>query len=110
MSPREFMQRLAAPVPRPHLIRFHGVLAPDAGLRAAIVPGRLEKPSEDAEEHTHRRARVGRACAIRSGCVEMNPGEPRQGSNSHRKRGIVTKHRTIDRLSGRRYSRGWATR
>jgi hypothetical protein len=32
MSPLEFMQRLAALVPRPrlHLIRFHGVLAPHA--------------------------------------------------------------------------------
>jgi hypothetical protein len=41
MSPLEFMQRLAALVPRPrlHLIRFHGVLAPNAGLRAAIVSG-----------------------------------------------------------------------
>ncbi len=41
MSPLEFMQRLAALVPRPrlHLIRFHGVLAPNAGLRAALVPG-----------------------------------------------------------------------
>ena len=41
MSPLEFMQRLAALVPRPrlHLIRFHGVLAPNAALRAAIVPG-----------------------------------------------------------------------
>ena len=40
MSPLEFMQRLAALVPRPrlHLIRFHGVLAPNAKLRAAIVP------------------------------------------------------------------------
>ena len=41
MSPLEFMQRLAALVPRPrlHLIRFHGVLAPHAKLRAAIVEG-----------------------------------------------------------------------
>jgi hypothetical protein len=40
MSPLEFMQRLSALVPRPrlHLIRFHGVLAPHARLRAAIVP------------------------------------------------------------------------
>jgi len=39
MSPLEFMQRLAALVPRPrlHLIRFHGVLAPHARLRAALV-------------------------------------------------------------------------
>jgi hypothetical protein len=40
MEPLEFMQRLAALVPRPrlHLIRFHGVLAPNAKLRSAIVP------------------------------------------------------------------------
>ncbi len=36
MSPMEFMQRLAAlvPCPRLHLIRFHGVLAPNAKLRS----------------------------------------------------------------------------
>ena len=40
MSPLELMQRLAALVPRPrlHLIRFHGVLAPNAKLRSAIIP------------------------------------------------------------------------
>jgi hypothetical protein len=40
MSPLEFMQRLAALVPRPrlHLIRFHGVLAPSAKLRPLVVP------------------------------------------------------------------------
>jgi hypothetical protein len=40
MSPLEFMQRLAALVPRPrlHLIRYHGVLAPNAKLRAHVVP------------------------------------------------------------------------
>ena len=40
MSPLEFMQRLAALVPRPrlHLIRFHGVLAPNAKLRRLVVP------------------------------------------------------------------------
>ena len=36
----EFMQRLAALMPRPrlHLIRFHGVLAPNTKLRSEIVP------------------------------------------------------------------------
>jgi hypothetical protein len=40
MSPMEYMQRLAALVPRPrlHLIRFHGVLAPNAKQRAMVVP------------------------------------------------------------------------
>ena len=40
MSALELMQRLAALVPRPrlHLIRFHGVLAPNARLRPEIIP------------------------------------------------------------------------
>jgi ribosomal protein S27AE len=40
LSPLELMQRLAALVPRPrlHLIRYHGVLAPNAKLRARVVP------------------------------------------------------------------------
>ncbi len=62
MSPLEFMQRLAALVPRPrlHLIRFHGVLAPNAGLRAAIVPGTPQKPGDDAARHAHEApARIG---------------------------------------------------
>ena len=39
-SQLEFMQRLAALVPRPrlHLIRFHGVLTPNAKLRLLVVP------------------------------------------------------------------------
>jgi hypothetical protein len=44
LSPLEFMLRLAALMPRPrlHLIRYHGVLAPNATLRAQVVPrGRL---------------------------------------------------------------------
>ena len=48
MSPVEFMQRLAALVPRPrlHLIRFHGVLAPNAKLRALVVPQEPESPAQ----------------------------------------------------------------
>ncbi len=40
MSPLEFMQRLAALVPRHrlNLIRFHGVLAPNAKIRSKITP------------------------------------------------------------------------
>ena len=47
MEPLEFMQRLAALVPRPrlHLIRFHGVLAPNAKLRPAIIPSRDANPA-----------------------------------------------------------------
>jgi hypothetical protein len=48
MSPLEFMQRLAALVPQPrlHLIRFHGVLAPNAKLRSLVVP---QAPAEAAQ-------------------------------------------------------------
>jgi hypothetical protein len=55
MHPQEFMQRLAALVPRPrlHLIRFHGVLAPNAKLRAAVVPDVVQPASEPAHEHPH---------------------------------------------------------
>ena len=55
MSALEFMQRLAALVPRPrlHLIRFHGVLAPHAKLRAAIIPQPAHKDSAPVHEHAH---------------------------------------------------------
>jgi hypothetical protein len=55
MSPLEFMQRLAALVahPRLHLIRLHGVLAPHATLRAAIVPSPAHHATEHAADHAH---------------------------------------------------------
>ena len=48
MSPLEFMRRLAALVPRPrlHLIGFHGVLAPNAKLRALVVPQEVPQEAE----------------------------------------------------------------
>ena len=52
MSPLEFMQRLAALVPRPrlHLIRFHCVLAPNAKVRPLVVPQgpQLQEQTSDA--------------------------------------------------------------
>jgi len=54
MSPLEFMQRLAALVPRPRLhliIRFHGVLAPNAKLRGEIVPSPPEQATASACDH-----------------------------------------------------------
>jgi hypothetical protein len=55
LSSLEFMQRLAALVPRPrlHLIRFHGVLAPHAKLRAAIVPSPAENATAHSADHAH---------------------------------------------------------
>ena len=52
MGPLEFMQRLAALVPRPrlHLICFHGVLAPNAKLRPPVVPQgpQVQEPASEA--------------------------------------------------------------
>jgi hypothetical protein len=55
MSPLEFMQRLAALVPRPrlHLIRFHGVLAPNAKWRSEIIPSPAEHATEPSTDHAH---------------------------------------------------------
>ena len=67
MSPLEFMQRLAALVPRPrlHLIRFHGVLAPNAKPRALEVtqepaPAAPAAPPAECETNreTHRPVRL----------------------------------------------------
>jgi len=55
MSLLEFMQRLAALVLRPrlHLIRFHGVLAPNAKLRSEIIPNPAEHATEHSTDHAH---------------------------------------------------------
>jgi hypothetical protein len=60
MSPLEFMQRLAALVPR-HLIRFHGVLAPNAKLRPLVVPQGPPDRQEPASE-----AAVAAECEVES--------------------------------------------
>ena len=80
MSSLEFMQRLAALVPRRrlHLIWFHGVLAPNAKLRALVVPhgpeqatGKLELTATRARLRAwpagaHQLGRAaGRGCAWR---------------------------------------------
>ena len=52
MSPLEFMQRLV-PRPRLHLIRFHGVLAPNAKWRSQIIPSPPEPATEASTDHAH---------------------------------------------------------
>lgn len=50
VSPHELLERLAALVPPPHLhlIRYHGVLAPNAADRAYIVPSAAAARSRGA--------------------------------------------------------------
>ena len=68
LEPLEFMQRLAALVPRPrlHLTRFHGVLAPNAKLRAKVVP----KVTEDTQKSGNTGEHEG--CAHHSAPVRMS--------------------------------------
>lgn len=61
MLPLEFMQRLATLVPgsRLNLIRFHGVLAPNAKLRAEIISvGKKSKPTDANDDVLHSTASV----------------------------------------------------
>ncbi|MFM7531966.1 MAG: transposase [Rubrivivax sp.] len=62
MNPQELMQRLAALFLRPrlHLIRFHGVLAPNAKWRGAVVPDVVQPASEPAREHGHTHGQAAR--------------------------------------------------
>ena len=48
LSPLELIEKLAAlvPPPRLNLVRYHGVLAPNAAARDRIVPGPQEAPTE----------------------------------------------------------------
>ena len=51
LSPMELIEKLAAlvPPPRQNLVRYHGVLAPNAKLRSSVVP---KKPDEKELERT----------------------------------------------------------
>jgi len=51
LAPLELLEKLAALVPRPknHLVRYHGILAPAAKWRAAIVPAAAAAAATDAE-------------------------------------------------------------
>ena len=65
-EPLEFMERLPALVPRPrlHLIRFHGVLAPNAKLGGQCVPAPASPPTESPKRG---RSRAGRAARVGPG-------------------------------------------
>ena len=59
LSPEELIEKLAAVVPPPrlNLVRYHGVLAPNAADRKQIVPGptEAERASGHEEESAERR-------------------------------------------------------
>lgn len=71
MSPLEFMQRLAALVPRPrlNLIRFHGVLAPNA-------VGGCINPRKSGAVLSFRRKETQRALLCPLFCIVMKYTDP----------------------------------
>jgi hypothetical protein len=75
-EPLEFLEKLAALVPPPHInfVRYSGVLAPSSGLRRRIIPA---KPAEDSTDEIH----CGRHCNHSKKHFEKkdksNPGMPR---------------------------------
>ncbi len=60
-EPIEFLARLAALVPRPrgNLVRYHGILAPNAKHRSAVVPNPSQQNSTTAHGWTRSGAGVG---------------------------------------------------
>ena len=66
LSPLELIEKLAAlvPPPRLNLVRYHGVLAPHAAVRAQIVPGGQEPDA--AESSAQGMAPLGPSCGRRS--------------------------------------------
>ena len=68
LSPLELTHRLAALVPKPrlHLIRFHGVLATNAKLRALVVPLVVPQEPEPA-------AQEAKAAECEANCAHYRP-------------------------------------
>ena len=71
LEPQVLLERLVALVPRPrrHLVTYHGVLAPAAGLRSRVVP----RWDEDEEESARCRHAGGedRAVADEASCWQL---------------------------------------
>ena len=66
--PWNCLEKLAAlvPLPRVHLVRYGGCLAPHSPLRAAIIPTPRQQGMEESRQRG-RRAGIGRGCS--SGCL-----------------------------------------
>jgi hypothetical protein len=97
MEPLEFMERLAALVPRPrlHLIRFHGVLAPNAKLRSKIVPAPASPATESPSEDAHGR---GAPARISWGPAAQTRLRRRRGTMSQLRRCLEDYRRPFDTL------------
>ena len=89
LAPEVLLERLIALVPRPrkHLVTYHGVLAPAAGIRAMIVPqgnGSRCRHVEEGEEGTAEPAATCRVLGPRA--VPHAPSKRRRGGAGRRYR------------------------
>jgi len=81
-EPLDFMAHLAALVPRPrtHLIRFHGLFAPNARHRRLVVPSPPPPPVSDGAaepEPVRTRAQMSLAPSVCTGCSTLTSAAAR---------------------------------
>jgi hypothetical protein len=103
MSPQMLMERLCALVPRPrrHLVTYHGVLAPAAGIRPWVVP---QVPVEDgavvngeADAGAEADDEAGRRMQARR-VVPHAPGKRRRGQRRYSWAELLRRVHLIDVL------------
>ena len=68
LSPLELLEKLAAlvPLPRVHLVRYGGCLAPHSHLRGAIIPTPRQQGVDEEATDPGRRTGAGRSCSSAS--------------------------------------------
>ena len=73
-EPLELVEKLAAlvPPPRVNLVRYHGVLAPAARVRARVVP---EEPGRDASDADPHSGCTTKAARPTGGAIESDPAD-----------------------------------
>ena len=95
MRPQMLMERLCALVPRPrrHLVTYHGVFAPAAGIRPWVVP-RLEAGEDGGCRHED---------------AEADDDEPGIGNDAADDAAVrrLLRHRTVPHRPGQRRLGGW---
>jgi len=98
-EPLDFIARLAALVPRPrtHLIRFHGLFAPNARHRRLVVPSPTTAPvSDDAAEPEPVRTRAQMSWAQRLRRVfDIDVSRCSRGAAQLRALAVITDARVI---------------
>ena len=105
MSPQVLMERLCALVPRPrrHLVTYHGVFAPAAGIRPFVVPREAADDGADAAQNVEADAgveeggEVGRRLQARR-VVPHAPGKRRRGGRRYSWAELLRRVHLIDVL------------